>query len=143
MRIAMVHHSKAAQAKRAFVEGLVGDWVDPIAQVLAASDFSRVHVWRPIDTDLVPYFHRGNLVLAGDAAHPLLPFTSQGVSSAIADAVLLADAMSAEDDLAAALAAYTVERRSQCAPYIAKGRALTRNFLAPQTVGNALLPVAQ
>jgi salicylate hydroxylase len=131
-----------AQARRAFVTQRVGCWADPIPQQLAASDFSRVHLWRPVDTDLVPSFHRSNLVLVGDAAHPLLPFTSQGVSSAIADAVLLADAIGAEDDLPIALAAYTVERRGQCAPYIAKGRALTQNFLAPQTANNALLPIA-
>ncbi len=132
-----------AQARRAFVERLVGDWADPIPRLLAASDFSRVHVWLPIDADLVPRFHRGNLALVGDAAHPLLPFTSQGVSSAIADAVLLADAVNAENDLADALAAYSIERRHQCAPYIAKGRELTRNFLVPQSAGNALLPIAQ
>jgi len=134
---------QSAQARRAFVERLVGDWADPIPHLLASSDFSRVHVWRPIDTDLVPHFHRGNLVLVGDAAHPLLPFTSQGVSSAIADAVLLADAMNSEEDLADALAAYSIERRNQCAPYIVKGRELTRNFLVPQAAGNALLPIAQ
>jgi len=132
-----------AQSRRAFVEQLVGDWADPIPQLLAESDFSRVHVWRPIDTDVVPCFHQGNLVLVGDAAHPLLPFTSQGVSSAIADAVLLAQAMNAEDDLADALSAYSIERRSRCAPHIAKGREITRSFLAPQAAGNALLPIAQ
>jgi 2-polyprenyl-6-methoxyphenol hydroxylase-like FAD-dependent oxidoreductase len=133
---------QSPEARRAFVEKLVGDWADPIPQLLAASDFSRVHVWRPINTDLIPRFHQGNLVLVGDAAHPLLPFTSQGVSSAIADAVALADAMSAEDDLADALAAYSIERRQQCAPYVAKGRELTENFLAPQAAGAALLPIA-
>jgi flavin-dependent dehydrogenase len=32
--------------------------------------------------DLPSRWSRGNVVLAGDAAHPLLPFTSQGVKSA-------------------------------------------------------------
>ncbi len=131
-----------AQARCAFVQDMVGDWADPIPQLLAAADFSRVHLWRPIDVDLIPRFHQGNLVLVGDAAHPLLPFTSQGVSSAIADAVSLADAIEAEDALGAALAAHTIERRAQCEPYIEKGRELTRHFLAPQTAGNALLPLA-
>lgn len=129
-------------ARRVFAHRLVGAWADPIPSALAGCDFSRVHLWRPVNGDLVPRFHQGNLVLVGDAAHPLLPFTSQGVSSAIADAVLLADALAAEDVLGDALAAYSIERRQHRAPFVAQGRALTRNFLAPQAA-SALLPVAQ
>jgi len=132
-----------AEARRSFVDALVGNWAHPVPGLVAASDFSQVHVWRPVDMDLLPRFHHANLVLVGDAAHPLLPFTSQGVSSAIADALSLADALEAEDDLDDALTAYSVERRHQCAPYIAKGRELTRNFLAPASTANALLPLAQ
>ncbi len=134
-------------AKRAFVETLVAGWAKPIPHLLAITDFARVYLWRPMDTDLVPHFHRGNLVLVGDAAHPFLPFTSQGVSAAIADAVALAKAMHSKEmnlevELAAALARYCNERREQCAPYIAKGRELTRHFLTPQVLSGALLPVA-
>jgi 2-polyprenyl-6-methoxyphenol hydroxylase-like FAD-dependent oxidoreductase len=135
--------SASPQVRRAFVERLVGDWADPVGDLLDTTDFSRVHLWRPVDSDLVPRFHQGNLVLVGDAAHPLLPFTSQGVSSAIADAVALADALHTEAvaDFAKALARYTAERRAQCIPYVTRGRELARRFLAPQAAG-ALLPVA-
>ena len=134
-------------AKQAFVEALVGGWAGPIPHLLAITDFARVYLWRPMDTDLIPHFHQGNMVLVGDAAHPFLPFTSQGVSAAIADAVTLAramhgKAMNSEAELAAALARYSSERREQCAPYIAKGRELTRHFLTPQVLSGALLPVA-
>jgi 2-polyprenyl-6-methoxyphenol hydroxylase-like FAD-dependent oxidoreductase len=105
-----------------------------------------VHLWRPIETDLVPTFHRQNLVLVGDAAHPLSPFTSQGVSSAVADAVALAEAVSgkvsSQGELAWALDHYSRQRRAQCAPYIAKGRELTQHFLEPLTAGKRLLPIA-
>src|SRR5260370_2229803 len=88
-----------------------------------------------MDTDPVPHFYQGNLVLVGDAAHPLSPFTSQGVSSALADAVALASAVNAKvktgRDLTHALAAYSVERRDQCAPYVAKGRQLTHQIPKP------------
>ncbi len=136
-----------AAARRAFVKKLTDEWADPVPHLLAMTDFSRVHVWRPIDTDLVPHFHQCNLVLAGDAAHPLLPFTSQGVSSAIADAVALANLVRSsvrrEDDLAQALARYSAERHQQCAPYIAKGRELARRFLAPLDSSTEVLPWVQ
>ncbi|HET8890656.1 MAG TPA: aminotransferase class I/II-fold pyridoxal phosphate-dependent enzyme [Candidatus Angelobacter sp.] len=138
----------AAQARKEFVTSLIGDWADPIPHLLSTTDFSCTHLWRPLDTDVVPNFYRGNLVLIGDAAHPLSPFTSQGVSSAIADAVCLAEKLGAgnwdsEAALEHALAAYSAERREQCAPYVAKGRELTRHFLSPQIGSTVLLPIAQ
>jgi 2-polyprenyl-6-methoxyphenol hydroxylase-like FAD-dependent oxidoreductase len=128
-----------AQACRAFVRDLIGGWAKPIPDLLSKTDFTQVHLWRPIDVDLIPYFARGNLALVGDAAHPLLPFTSQGVSSAIADAVALATWISSGSDLNAALAAYSANRRRECAPFVARGRELSQNFLQPQGM---VLPIA-
>lgn len=125
-----------------FVENLVGAWAEPAPHLLHHTDYSRVHLWRPVDVDLVPEFYRGNLVLAGDAAHPMLPFTSRGVSSAIADALVLTQALRSVRDLSQALAQYSAQRRSECAPYIGKGRDLTRNFLAPLCRENAVVPLA-
>jgi 2-polyprenyl-6-methoxyphenol hydroxylase-like FAD-dependent oxidoreductase len=134
----------ASEARRAFIEKLVGSWGHPVPSVLANTDFSRVHLWRPIETDLVPQFHRGNLVLVGDAAHPLSPFTSQGVSSAIADAVVLAaeiDGLESAADLAQALSRYSVRRREECVPYVAQGRELVQHFLEPLSE-DSVLPIA-
>jgi 2-polyprenyl-6-methoxyphenol hydroxylase-like FAD-dependent oxidoreductase len=128
---------------RAFVDKLVGNWAQPIPRLLSLTDFTAVHVWRPVDTDLLPRFHQENLVLAGDAAHPFVPLTSQGVSAAIADAVALAEALDGSgNDLRKALDRYSRERREQCAPYVAKGRELTRTFLSPQPAGSVVLPIA-
>jgi aspartate/methionine/tyrosine aminotransferase/2-polyprenyl-6-methoxyphenol hydroxylase-like FAD-dependent oxidoreductase len=138
----------AARARKTFVASLVGDWAEPIPHLLSVTDFSRTHLWRPLDVDLVPAFHRGNLVLVGDAAHPLSPFTSQGVSSAISDAVVLAEKIGAdklkpERALKQALASYSAERREQCEPYVAKGRELARHFLSPEIGSTVLLPMAE
>ena len=137
-----------AETRKKFVTSLVGEWADPIPHLLSIADFSRTHLWRPLDTDLVPAFYRGNLVLVGDAAHPLSPFTSQGVSSAVADAVALAENLRPENvkapsDLEHALSRYSTERREQCAPYVAKGRELTRHFLTPEIGSTILLPIAE
>ena len=145
--------ANVAQTRQAFVTNLVGDWAFPVPHLLELTDFSRTHLWRPLDSDLIPAFYRRNLVLIGDAAHPLSPFTSQGVSSAIADAVSLAkqlggdkagaDATVSAHDLESALARYSAERRKQCVPYVAKGRELTRHFLTPQMSGSVLMPIAE
>jgi 2-polyprenyl-6-methoxyphenol hydroxylase-like FAD-dependent oxidoreductase len=128
---------------RAFVDKLVGDWAQPIPRLLALTDFTATHVWRPVDTDLLPRFHQENLVLVGDAAHPFVPLTSRGVSAALADAVTLAKLLgSTGRDFGQALARYSLERRKQCAPYVTKGRELTRTFLAPQFAGRVVLPLA-
>src|SRR5262249_37562108 len=136
----------AAEARRAFAQRLVGAWAHPAPSLIASTDFMRVHLWRPVETELIPQFHRANLALAGDAAHPLSPFTSQGVSSAIGDAVALAKAVDAvakgESTLESALSGYSLERHAKCAPFVAKGRELSRDFLAPLTAKSLLLPIA-
>jgi len=137
-----------AETRKKFVTSLVGEWADPIPYLLSIADFSRTHLWRPLDTDLVPAFYRGNLVLVGDAAHPLSPFTSQGVSSAVTDAVALAENLRSENlktqlDLEHVLSNYSSERRKQCAPYVAKGRELARHFLTPEIGSTFLLPIAE
>ncbi|HET9839257.1 MAG TPA: aminotransferase class I/II-fold pyridoxal phosphate-dependent enzyme [Candidatus Angelobacter sp.] len=132
-----------AEERRDFVKGLVGDWAEPVPHLVRITDFSRTHFWRPLDTDVVPRFHQRNLVLVGDAAHPLSPFTSQGVSSAVADAVALSQLLKSEANLEAALTRYSHIRREQVAPYLAKGRELTRHFLSPQIGSTILLPIAE
>lgn len=131
------------EARRAFVPRLAGDWAHPIPSLLDATDFSQVHLWRPLDADLPPRFHGPNLVLAGDAAHPLSPFTSQGVSSAIADADTLARVLAEEAAMEAALERYSRERRQDCVPYVEKGRTLTREFLAPRNMAGLTMPIAR
>lgn len=138
--------SAAVEGRRTFVEKRVGAWAHPVPSLISATDFSRVHLWRPVETELIPRFHRANLVLAGDAAHPLSPFTSQGVSSAIGDAVALAKAVDAvangKATLEAALSAYSAERHAKCGPFVTKGRELARDFLVPLAAKSLLLPIA-
>jgi 2-polyprenyl-6-methoxyphenol hydroxylase-like FAD-dependent oxidoreductase len=131
------------EALRAFAQSLAGGWGHPIPSIFQQTDFSDVHLWRPVDTDLIPYFHRQNLVLVGDAAHPLSPFTSQGVSSALADADALARHLEAQPDVEKALELYTNERRRQCDPFIAQGRELTQQFLSPWDASRLSMPLAK
>jgi len=63
------------------------------------------------DLPRVPAWHRGRMVLVGDAAHAVSPATGQGVSLAWEDAAALAAALAAEDRVGAALARYEAARR--------------------------------
>ncbi|HEV3036919.1 MAG TPA: NAD(P)/FAD-dependent oxidoreductase [Candidatus Angelobacter sp.] len=131
---------------RDFVQKLARECAFPVAHLPATTESRLMHVWYPLDTDLVPSFHRQNLVLVGDAAHPLSPFTSQGVSSAIADAVALAHALPSKNEsgaLVTGLASYSSQRRKQCAPYLSKGRELMQRFLAPVNSDSFMLPLAR
>lgn len=60
-------------------------------EYIAVADMTNSHVWKPINSDLPERLHAKNAVLTGDAAHPLLPFTSQGTSMALEDSIVLAD----------------------------------------------------
>jgi salicylate hydroxylase len=70
----------------------------------------------------LPRFNDGRIALVGDAAHPILPFLAQGGVMALEDAVVLAQAMSATDDAAAAFTAYSHARRGRTSRVAAASR---------------------
>ncbi|WP_167132560.1 FAD-dependent monooxygenase [Paramicrobacterium chengjingii] len=59
-------------------------------------------------------WHRGHIVLLGDAVHAITPHLGQGAAQAIEDGVVLADVLAKHDDLEAALADYTDRRYERC-----------------------------
>ncbi|MGA0539140.1 FAD-dependent monooxygenase [Neotabrizicola sp. VNH66] len=70
----------------------------------------------------------GAAVLAGDAAHPTLPFLAQGANMALEDIWLLADRLEALDDTAAALAAYQAARAPRCARIVEAANRNARRY---------------
>jgi 5-methylphenazine-1-carboxylate 1-monooxygenase len=66
------------------------------------------------DRDPLPWWGRGRVTLAGDAAHPMYPIGSNGGSQAIIDArVLAASLAGCGGDVPAGLAAYEAARRPE------------------------------
>ena len=64
--------------------------------------------------DLVePAWHRGRVVLVGDAAHAVTPNMGQGAAMALESSVLLAEALSASGRLAERLAGWHARRRGR------------------------------
>ncbi|MGW5063888.1 FAD-dependent oxidoreductase [Streptomyces sp. NPDC004096] len=117
---------------------LIG-WPPMVQRLIEATDFTRSHLWASTRlTDPLRDYVRGNVILLGDAAHPLPSLTSQGVNSALEDAVTLADALAA----AAPLADYSTNRAEHNAGYIAQGVSLQAAFLAPVN-GDPVIPLAR
>ncbi|HLU98673.1 MAG TPA: FAD-dependent monooxygenase [Thermobifida alba] len=95
-----------ADDERAELLRRFGDWHDPIPRLLEAAGAGRI-----LRTDLyslatpLPAFHRGRVVLLGDAAHAMTPYLGQGACQAIEDAVVLAHLADRPDGPAAYTAA--------------------------------------
>jgi len=70
---------------------------DLIAQVDRAI-ITPIYYRRPLEN-----WAQGRVVLIGDAAHPIPPFAGQGAALAVEDAVALAEALRAHDDVPVAL----------------------------------------
>lgn len=63
-----------------------------------------------VDQDPLERWTFGRITLLGDAAHPMVPRGSNGAGQAILDARMLADLLSASDDVEAALREYEARR---------------------------------
>jgi 2-polyprenyl-6-methoxyphenol hydroxylase-like FAD-dependent oxidoreductase len=73
------------------------------------------------DLGHVPIWHRGPLVVIGDAAHAPAPTSGQGASMAIEDGVVLAGSLRDHETIEAALADYERLRRERVEKVVAFG----------------------
>ncbi len=123
---------RSAAARAAFLREHFAACGPVVTRLIEASDLDDAHVWRTTDMDPLPALHAHNLVLVGDAAHPVLPFTSQGVGAAVNDVAALASSLeSYGGDIPLALATYSAARLPFIEEVVAGGRALRERFLEP------------
>ncbi len=72
-------------------------------------------VYRPVENVLVPPpWHRGRVVLIGDAAHATSPHCGQGAAQAIEDGIVLTEELQRQETVAAALEAFMARRYDRC-----------------------------
>lgn len=88
--------------------GIVGSLREQITESAAV-------VYRPMETLLVsPPWHRGRVIMIGDAVHAGTPHLAQGAAMAIEDAVLLADLLGRQKDTLETLEQFAVRRYARC-----------------------------
>ena len=118
---------------KTFVRKLVGNWPQPIQNLIETTNFSCSYL--RMSAYLIPLhrFYKNNVVLIGDAAHALSPFTSQGVSSAIEDAIELTKTIENKKFGCYELAFenYSVIRQATVNQYVDQGIVLQEEFLSP------------
>lgn len=112
----------------------VSRWPAPIPALWAMTKFTKSHLW--FTRDLYPEFDyvQNNIVLIGDAAHPVLSFTSHGATGALEDAVLLAPLLAEakdDDERARSAAAFGAVRRDMFERIVVEGREILERFLLP------------
>jgi 3-hydroxybenzoate 6-monooxygenase len=108
---------------RAEIEKTYREAHPTMKSLLAMMDLERR--WAISDRDPIRHWHRGRVVLLGDAAHPTLQSLAQGACMAIEDGVCLAELIHASrGDFAAAFRIYESSRLLRTARVQLESRAL-------------------
>jgi len=130
--------------KKAFAQKMLKGWPEPISYVLEHTDYNKSFMWFTKDMAVLPAFHKNNIVLAGDAAHLVLPFTSQGVNSALQDAIILGRLLKTvhdHSDLEDAFITYHQCRKEILEEYHLFGKMMANRFLDPLHYKNEDVPL--
>jgi 2-polyprenyl-6-methoxyphenol hydroxylase-like FAD-dependent oxidoreductase len=98
-----------AEWKRQLID-LFAEDAGPACDVISATT-DEIAAFSIHDTPVVLRWHRGRMVILGDAAHATSPSSGQGASLAIEDAIVLAKCLRDRDDVAQAFATYERLRR--------------------------------
>ncbi|MBV9415986.1 MAG: FAD-dependent monooxygenase [Solirubrobacterales bacterium] len=87
----------------------------PVADVREQIVDDDAVVLRPIENIIVPApWHRGRIVLLGDATHGATPHCGQGAAQAFEDAIVLAEELAKDVPVPVALEAFTERRYDRC-----------------------------
>ena len=113
---------------------LFADDATPAVEIIRATT-GELPGTNQYDMPSVPTWHRGPMVIVGDAAHAASPASGQGASMAIEDAVVLAKCLGDLPDIQQAFAAYEQLRRERVERVVAQG--------ARSSSGKAAGPIAR
>jgi salicylate hydroxylase len=104
-------------------------WHPDLVRLLERAQPGQTFKWGLFDRDPMERWSVGRTTLLGDAAHPMLPFLSQGAAMGVEDAFVLAEALvHFAGDVPAALAAYEAERRPRTARVQLESRERGRTY---------------
>lgn len=111
---------KPSDNPAAMLRERLAEYGGPVAEIAARLEKSAGIaeddiVFRAMEATMLPApWHRGRVVLIGDAVHAVTPHLAQGASIAIEDALVLADELAAASEPEPALAAYVKRRHARC-----------------------------
>lgn len=118
------------QWKRRLLDLFAGD-LDRISEILQAAH-GEIGAYTVDDIPTIPTWHRGPVVLIGDAAHATSPNAGQGASLAMEDALVVAKCLRDLPDTEQALATYERLRRERAEKVVAYSHRIGRS----KTIGN-------
>jgi 2-polyprenyl-6-methoxyphenol hydroxylase-like FAD-dependent oxidoreductase len=131
--------TSADQWRRGLVELFSGD-AGPAARLIEAGEL-ELAADNTHDLQTVPTWHRGPMVIVGDAAHAPSPTSGQGASMAAEDGVVLAQCLRDLPSVPEALAAYEHRRRARVERIVAQG-ARTSSAKTPGRIGRVVRDLA-
>ena len=96
------------------------DYYQPIPDIIEQTDLIMRHNIRDIQS--LPTWHKGRIILMGDAAHAVSPNAGQGASMALEDAMYLAKMLRDNETYEQAFKAFEKGRKDRCEKIVAEGR---------------------
>jgi len=119
---------------RSSVEELLEEfagWTPLVRRFMELVPPDMLFKWGLFDREPLKSWTHGRVTLLGDAAHPILPFLGHGAVLAIEDALVLARAMAASEQIEEAFERYERARRERAAFVVLESRKAGRVFHAP------------
>jgi 2-polyprenyl-6-methoxyphenol hydroxylase-like FAD-dependent oxidoreductase len=138
-------NEKDPESIKNFALETVKNYPKEFQAVVNFSDHTKSVLWVAKRMDLLPSFHSSNLVLAGDAAHPLIAFTSQGANSALEDISCLLSLLSNQEEdqtFEDIFDLYYQARKDQIKFYIKEGDELVKDFMNLTNVDQLKIPIS-
>src|SRR5215210_5907211 len=146
---------RVAEPSRAELAAISSEqWREMLVDLFAGDNSPAVEIinhtpgelsgWAAYDLPSVPTWHRGTMVIIGDAAHATAPSAGQGASMAIEDAVVLARCLRDLPDTSRAFAAYERLRRRRVERIVAHGARTSNNKAAgpvARVIRDLMMPV--
>lgn len=127
----------AEEGAAADLEQIFAGWHEPIAEVLAATPASDRSYLDLADLPRLPRWHKGRVVLVGDAAHAMTPNMGQGAAQAMLDVASFMGELGLRPTEAAA-AAYERSRKKVAERVVRQSRAMGRVAQLSNPLGTRL-----
>jgi len=107
-----------------------------VQECLAALSSDEQLYCGPVEEVNIDHWHRGRVVLIGDAAHAGAPTMGQGGCMAMEDAFVLAGLLRGAETVERALASYETRRKPRATWVQQESRGLVESFLMPPAERN-------